>query len=265
MIDASILRIVTPDLRSSGTVALDIRASGSAKNPVLQGQVRLQNIAFATDAVPLGVEKLNGTLDIANDRLEVSSLTGQVGGGELSAGGSIIFRPKMQFNLALQGKSIRLRYPTGIRTLLDGNLAFTGTTEASTLNGRVLIDSLSFTPDFDLDKFSDQFNGTGIPSQPGFADTVKLAVQLQSKDNLSATTSQISIEGGVNLQVIGTAADPVIIGRTDLTSGELFYRNLRYQLQRGMITFNNPTETECFRDYDRRAIQSDGYAARNSQ
>ena len=36
---------------------------------------------------------------------------------------------------------------------------------------------------------------------------------------------------------------PVVIGRLDLTSGELFYRNNRYQLQRGIITFDNPTVT----------------------
>ena len=190
------------------------------------------------------MENLDGTLDIANDRIQVSSLTGQLGGGKLSAGGTIVFRPSVQFNLALQAKSIRLRYPDGLRTLLDGNLAFSGTTEASTLNGKVLIDSLSFTPDFDLAKFSDQFSGGAVPSQPGFADNIRLAIGVQSKDNLSATSSQISIEGDVNLQVIGTAANPVIIGRTDLTSGELFYRNVRYQLQRGLITFDNPTETE---------------------
>ena len=48
----------------------------------------------------------------------------------------------------------------------------------------------------------------------------------------------------MNLHVIGTAANPVITGRTDLTSGELFYRNVRYQLQRGIITFDNPNQTE---------------------
>jgi translocation and assembly module TamB len=36
----------------------------------------------------------------------------------------------------------------------------------------------------------------------------------------------------------------VITGRTDLSSGELFYRNVRYQLQRGIITFDNPNQTE---------------------
>jgi translocation and assembly module TamB len=45
------------------------------------------------------------------------------------------------------------------------------------------------------------------------------------------------------VQVTGTAANPVVIGRTDLTSGELFYRNVRYQLQRGLITFDNPNQT----------------------
>jgi translocation and assembly module TamB len=150
----------------------------------------------------------------------------------------------LQFNVALQGQSLRLRYPDGLRSSLDANLAFTGTTEASTLNGRVLIDSLSFTPDFDLAKFSDQFStGANTPTQPGIADTVKLAINVQSKQNLAATSSQVSIGGNVNLQVVGTAAEPVITGRTNLNSGELFYRNVRYQLQRGVITFDDPNET----------------------
>jgi translocation and assembly module TamB len=242
--DVRVLRIVEPDVRSSGILSLDIRTTGSANSPIVQGQVHLENVALSSPNTPLGVEKLNGTLDIDNDRVHISNFTGQVGGGQVSLGGSIAYRPNLQFNIALQGKSVRLRYPDGLRTLLESNFAFNGTTQASTLSGRVLVDDLSFTPDFDLAKFSDQFGGSTAPSQPGFADTVSLALAVQSKDNLSATSSQVSVEGLVNLQVIGTAANPVIIGRTNLTSGELFYRNVRYQLQRGIITFDNPNETE---------------------
>jgi translocation and assembly module TamB len=122
------------------------------------------------------------------------------------------YQPNLQFDVALRGKSIRLRYPEGLRALLDGNLSFTGTTQASMLSGRVLIDSLSFTPDFDLAKFGDQFGGSDAPSQPACADSVKLAIAVQTKDNLSATSSQVSIEGQANLQATGTAANPVIIG-----------------------------------------------------
>lgn len=243
-VDMKIIRIFAPDVRSSGTVALDIHAAGSPKSPSVAGQIRLQNIAVATTAVPLGVENLNGTVNIDKKHIQISEITAQVGGGQVSLGGGITYSPQLQFALALQGKSVRLLYPAGLRTMLDGNIAFSGNMQSSSLNGRVLIDSLSFTPDFDISTFSNQFGGNTLaPAQPGFADNVKLNVSVQSKENLSANSSQVSIEGSANLNVTGTAADPVITGRTELTSGELFYRGNRYQLQRGVITFADPNQT----------------------
>ena len=242
-VDVRILKIVAPDVESSGTVVLDVRSSGSASAPKVEGQLQLKDVSLNTADAPVGIENLNGTLDLTNDRLQISKMTGQVGGGQVSVGGSVLYKPSLQFNLALQGQSVRLRYPDGLRSVLDANLTFSGTTEASSLNGRVLIDSLSFTPDFDLAKISDQFSTGSAPAQPGLADTIKLAIGVQSQDSLSATSSQISIAGRVNWQVRGTAANPVITGRTTLSSGELFYRNVRYELQKGVITFDNPNET----------------------
>jgi translocation and assembly module TamB len=166
-----------------------------------------------------------------------------MGGGQVSLGGSIHYRPSIEFNLAMQGQGMRLRYPEGLRSVLGANLAFTGTTQASALTGRVLIENLSFTPDFDLASFADQLSTGTTVSQPGFADTIKLGINVQSQQNLNAVSSQISVAGQAALQVGGTAADPVITGRMTLTSGELFYRNVRYQLQRGLVTFDNPNET----------------------
>jgi translocation and assembly module TamB len=242
-VDVRILKIIAPDVESSGTVDLDLRTAGSTSNPAIQGQLKFSDVALTTSDAPVGLTKLNGTLDITNDHLQVSKLTGQVGGGDVSIGGSIAYRPGLQFNLALQAKSVRLRYPDGLRSQLDANLAFSGNTEASILNGRVLIDNLSFTSDFDLEKFANQFNTGSTISQPGFADNIQLAIAVQSQQNLNATNSQVSIEGSAALQVGGTAANPVITGRATLSSGELFYRNVRYQMQKGIVTFDNPNET----------------------
>jgi translocation and assembly module TamB len=242
-VDLRILKIVSPDVQSSGTLALDVRTSGTAAAPDVQGQLQLKNVALTTPDAPIGVDKLSGNLDISNDRVQVSNMTGVMGGGQFSVGGAITYRPSLQYNLAIQSQSVRLLYPDGLRTLLDANLALTGSTTASTLSGRVLIDNLSFTPDFDLASFSDQFSTGGTVSQPGFADTIKLAIAVQSRQNLNATSSQVSISGQAALQVGGTAANPVITGRTTLNAGELFYRNVRYQLQRGVITFDDPNET----------------------
>jgi len=80
---------------------------------------RSEAVALSTADDPVGVENLNGTVDITNDHLDVTKMVGQVGGGQVSVGGSIAYRPNMQFNLALQGNGVRLRYPDGLRSLLD--------------------------------------------------------------------------------------------------------------------------------------------------
>jgi len=242
-IDLHVIRIVAPSVSSAGSVALDVRSTMADGKPGVEGQVQLKNVAMSTADVPVGIDRLNGTLNITQDRVQLSEMTGQMGGGQVTFGGSIVYRPSLQFNLAVQSQSLRLLYPEGLRSILDTNLTFSGTTAASTLSGRVLIDGLSFTPDFDLASFSDQFSTGGTVSQPGFADTVHLQIAVQSRENLQASSAQVSLEGQAALQVGGTAANPVITGRATLTSGEVFFRNVRYQLQRGVIAFDDPNHT----------------------
>lgn len=239
-----LLRIFSSDIKSAGSVDLDVRGSGTIHKPELRGKIQIKDAAFSTSEAPVALAKVNGTLDITNQRLQITDLKGEMGGGQVSVGGSVAFSPAIAFNLALQGKSIRLLYPQGVRTVLDSNLTFTGNMQAATLSGRTLIDSLNFTPDFDLSGFASQFNGISIPpSGQSFADNIKLAIAVQSTANLAARSSTLSLEGAANLQVIGTASDPVVVGRVDVTSGELFFMSNRYQLQRGIITFDNPNVT----------------------
>jgi translocation and assembly module TamB len=79
-IDARVLRIVSPGLRSSGTASLDIRAMGTAASPEIKGQVQLKKIAVATANSPVGVDQLNGVIDLSSDRIQISNMTAEVGG-----------------------------------------------------------------------------------------------------------------------------------------------------------------------------------------
>ncbi|MBV8049540.1 MAG: translocation/assembly module TamB domain-containing protein, partial [Acidobacteriaceae bacterium] len=243
-VNLRLLNMFSSDVKSAGSLDLDVHGSGTIHKPALQGKIQIKDAALSTSSAPVGVSKLNGTLEINNQKLQINDLKGEMGGGQIALGGSVAFSPAIAFNVALQGKSIRLLYPQGVRTIFETNLAFTGNMQAAQLSGRALVDSLNFTPDFDLTTFASQFNGTSLPpSGQSFADNIKLAVAVQSTSNLAARSTALSLEGAVNLQVIGTASDPVIVGRVDLTSGELFFMNNRYQLQRGIVTFDNPNVT----------------------
>jgi translocation and assembly module TamB len=244
-IDLKLVQLLAPDVQSGGSIALDVNANGTLKNPGVNGQIRLQNASFATEQMPLGVENLNATMQVNDTGVQITHGSGKLGGGDVTLGGSVIYRPQMQMNLALSGKSVRLRYPEGMRTVFGADLTLSGNTQSSLLQGRVLIESLSFTSDFDLSSFMAQFTGTSAPpTGQSMADNLKLQIAVQSTTQLSAGTAQLGIEGSANLRIIGTASDPVVIGRADLTSGDIFFAKNQYHLERGLITFANPNQTE---------------------
>ncbi len=244
-VDMQLLRFFQPDVQSSGKLLLDVRGTGATAHPELQGQLRIQNVSLVTPDAPLGLQNLNGVLDVSNDQVNITQLTGEAGGGQISAQGVVGYRPQLRMNVALQAKSVRIRYQDAIRTVLQSDLNLVGTSESSTLNGRVLIDSLSFTPNFDLASLAGQVQ-TGPESAPneGIAQNLKLNIAVQTARDLNLSSSAVSLQGQANLRVIGTAADPVIVGRTEFTGGDIFLMNKRYQIERGIIEFSNPNRTE---------------------
>jgi translocation and assembly module TamB len=244
-IGLQLVQMFSSDLRTGGDIALNINAGGTLKSPDVNGQIRLEKVSFASEEMPLGLQNLNAVMQVTNTGVQITSGTGKLGGGDIKLGGSIIYRPQLQMNVAVSAKSVRVRYPEGVRTVFDSDLTLSGNHEASLVQGRVLIDSLSFTSDFDISSFMSQFNGTSAPPTSGsMTDNMKLQITVQSTSQLNAGTAQLGIEGNANLRVIGTASDPVIIGRADLTSGDIFFDKNQYHLEHGIITFANPNQTE---------------------
>jgi translocation and assembly module TamB len=244
--DLSLLQTMAKGMKSSGRIELALTGRGSDfRHPEMQGHVRIANAYLSTSAAPVGIEGVNGVLNISGNRVDIGSLTGAVGGGTISVLGSALYGPQPSFNLALQGNSIRVRYPEGLRSILDCNLQLNGTPANSTLNGRVVVDRLSFTQQFDLANFVGQFSGSTVASAPSALEqNMKLGVAIQSSQNLSLVNSQLSMQGAANLNLTGTLANPVILGRVNLTGGDVFFLGKRYEVQNGTIEFSNPAHTE---------------------
>jgi translocation and assembly module TamB len=241
-LDLSLLQGFTQNLKSSGRVELQINAHGTPGQPEVQGQVRVENVYLSSDSLPVGIEGINGELHVAGTRLEVSKLTGRAGGGTLSVDGFMVYGRQPSFNLRVQAKSVRVRYPEGLRSILDGGLELNGTSSNSALTGRVVIERLSFTERFDLASFGSQF--TSSTSSDAFERNMRLNVAIQTSDNLNLTSSQLSMQGAANLNLVGTLANPVVLGRVNLTGGDIFFLGKRYEVQNGSIEFANPIHTD---------------------
>jgi len=246
-VDLGIAQMFMPDITSSGQMQFDIDSKRYGPGANLNGQIKIVNANLHTVDSPVGLDHANGAINVTQTRLEISSFEGQMGGGTINATGAVAYRPGMQFHLGLSANNIRMRYPEGVRAILASNLALTGNMQESQLTGQVKIQRVSFTPDFDLSTFTSQFSGGGSSDSgtPGsFTQGMKLNIAVQSTSQMNLVSSQVSVKGDANLRVVGTAADPVILGRTNLTGGEFFLVGNRYEVQHGTIDFLNPVRTE---------------------
>ena len=244
-VNLELAQLFDPDLRSSGQIRFKIDSNGLASESDIGGQVEIADANFASADTPVGLQHGNGVLTLTKDRLNITSFTGQVGGGTLTAQGGVAYRPALQFDLGLAANNIRILYPEGMRENIDANLRLSGTTDDAQLTGSVNLADLSFTPAFDLNGFINQFSGgVSAPPSQGISQNMQLNIAVHSTSDVNLISSTLSIGGSANLQVRGTAAEPVILGRVNLNNGDIILNGNRFVLNGGTIQFVNPSETE---------------------
>jgi translocation and assembly module TamB len=242
-VNLQLAQLFEPDVRSSGEVRFNINSNG--RGPNLGGEIDIVDANFASGDLPVGLQHANGVLTLTSNRVNISKFEGTVGGGKVTASGGVAYRPAIQFDLGMAAKGIRLLYPQGLRESVDANLRFAGTTEAATLGGTVGLSDLTFTPAFDLSSFVGQFSGVSAPPAPmGFSQDIQLNLAVHSSNNVNLVSRTLSINGNANLQVRGTAGDPVILGRVILNGGDAIVNGERFVLNSGTVQFVNPSQTE---------------------
>ena len=244
-VNLHLAQVFEPDIRSSGQLEFNINSSGATNSPELGGQIEIVDASFANGDLPVGLQHGNGVLTLTKDRLNITKFQGTVGGGTLTAQGGVAYRPNLQFDVGLAANGVRVLYPQGMRETVNANLRLAGTTDNALLGGQVNLADLSFTPAFDLNSFISQFSGgVSAPPTPGLAQNIQLNLGVNSENNINLVSRTVSISGSANLRVRGTAAQPVILGRVNLSGGDIILNNDRFVLNGGTIEFVNPAETQ---------------------
>jgi translocation and assembly module TamB len=244
-VNLAIAQLFDPDLRSSGELKLNIDSHGPINSGDLGGEIDIVDANLSSFDVPAGLQHGNGVLKLTANRLNIEKLEGSVGGGTVTAAGGVAYRPRLQFNLGLAAKGVRILYPQGMREEVDTDLHLTGGFSKAILGGSVNLSELSFTQAFDLTSFMQQFSsGVQAPATHGFAQNLALNIAVHSTSNVNLVSRTLSVGGSANLQVRGSAAQPVILGRVNLTGGDIILNSNRYVLTGGTVQFVNPSETE---------------------
>src|SRR5262249_50542668 len=152
----------------------------------------------------------------------------------------------VQLNLSGQASSVRVRYPQGMSTWVNGQFAWSGTIHSSVLEGRAILARQSVSPQFDLVQalFSKKAE-KGPGTMPEMLRNMRLNVELTSAPDLRLDTlTTKNLQAEMELRIQGTVAQPVWLGRIGILDGEILFAGKRYAVNHGEITFVNPFRFE---------------------
>ncbi len=259
-VNLKLLQSFDPDLVSYGAASLNMKIGGQLSRPLINGEIDVQNAGLSYIDWPNGLSDINGRLVFNQDRLQVARLTARTGGGTLEVTGFLTYGQTIGFNLTATGRDVRLRYPPGISSQANADLRLTGTLQNALLSGDVTVTRFGVNPQFDFSSYLARAKQeTTVVNPQSLLSRMRLDVRVTSTPELQVQTSLARITGDVDLRLRGTVARPIVLGRTNIIEGDIFFNGTKYHLDRGDVMFTNPVRIEpvldielttTVRDYD---------------
>ncbi len=253
-----ILQAFSDNMRGSGRAQLTAAIDGSLSKPVVTGSATITDGRVRHFALPAALDAINGTVYFDERGVRFDDLSATLGGGHLQFGGRVGFdgyKPT-DLNVTVRGQGVRLRYPEGVRSQIDGDLVLRGTFASPTLGGTVTVQSAEWTRPFETP--GSIFDLAGGGSGAGGAGPASVASQLPLRfdlrilvpSTLRVDNNLLRLVASADLTLSGTYERPVLFGRADIERGDLTFEGRRYRVTHGTVDFTNPSRIEPFFDVE---------------
>jgi len=247
-------------VRGAGRAILSAAVNGSLDKPLFSGSATITDGRIRHFSLPNALDAINGTLQFDDRGIRLDDVTAMLGGGQVQFGGRIGFDGYLpgELNVTARGEEMHLRYPEGIRSVVDADLAITGNYATPTLGGVVTVKNAVWNRRIDapgsiFDLATRRGSTAGMPSsEPEPAQIVPLRFDLQVvvPSTLRIDNNLARMVANADLTLRGTYDRPVIFGHADIERGEVTFEGQRYRITRGTIDFTNPSKIEPFFDIE---------------
>ena len=231
---------------------VSVRLSGPNATARISGSASLKNAAISTfvGQSRLTFERLEGEVLFASNQAQIQITDGYLGGGRINATGGVLFGDALQveaFRVSVDGSGITVSLAEGFSTTGDAELEFTGNRPRGNLivqiSGYIRATRALYTQDIELASIVGGRSSGNISSGPSSL-APRFDLTIEGRDALIVRNNIADLTASVSLRLTGTTENPQISGRITANSGTLFFRNNRYDVQRGVLEFPPNTSIE---------------------
>jgi hypothetical protein len=245
------------DLRASGRAELSAAVNGPLYQPVFSGNATIASGRIRHFSLPNSLDDINGVVSFDSRGLQLDELTGTLGGGRVQFGGRIAFEGYLpgELNVSARGESMQIRYPEGVRSVVDTDLTIRGNVKAPAVEGTVNVRDATWSRRVDPTAGLFEFGGgRSAPQLAAEAKSSTVPVRLDLEIHIPATlrveNNLARLVASADLQLRGTMDRPVLLGSAEVDRGEVTFEGRRYLVTKGAIEFTNPTRIEPFFDIE---------------
>lgn len=242
------------DLTSTGELLINATVRGTFTSPDVSGRAELQKGDFHYAGFSNGLTNASAVIAFNGTRGNIQSLHAESGGGTVDATGfAAVTGGLFAFRLEAKAKEVRLRYPEGVSTVSDSDITVAGTSQRSEASGTVVVHRVAINPKSDVSAILESAVQPMKPPEAsgGVLDNMNLDVQIQTAADVAFETSVAqSIDADANLRLRGTVTNPAVLGRINITQGELVFFGNKYAINQGSVSFFNPAKIDPILNVD---------------
>ncbi len=239
--DLRALSVVTRRLRGRGAARLAMTLRGTAASPRVDGTLELVGAGLRVRGFPTGIEGLRGIVRFSERSAQLQEVSGSFGGGELEVAGSAGFDEGRLTSVDMQllGRRVALRYPEGLRSVLDMELRLFGGATRQWLSGGIDVRYALWTRRYDLASELLAASAVAAPSA-SLREGLRFDIQVRAPGTLEVDNNLATLRARAELQVTGSSDAPVMLGRAEIDRGRVYFQGNTYTIRRGTIDFTNP-------------------------
>lgn len=248
------------DLRGAGRAQLVAAIDGPLYEPLFSGSATIRDGRIRSLLLPNSLDAINGAIWFDARGLRLDDVTASMGGGRIQFGGRVDLEGYLpgELNVTARGEGMRLRYPEGVRSVVDADLSIRGNVKAPTIGGAVTVRSAVWNRRVDPTAGLLDFGGSnrrpttadGPAATPASVVPIRLDVEVSVPSTLRIENNLARLVASADLQLRGTYERPLLFGRAEVDRGEVMFEGRRYLVTHGAIEFTNPTRIEPFFDVE---------------
>ena len=249
--------------RATGPLDVDLTASGTPRHPILQGTVDLPaTVQIRPRAGVREVKLTSGRIAFSPGQVRLEKLTGEIETGQFTADGQVALDglEPGHYHLTVNGQNLPLR-ASDLVLEANTNLTLDGKGLAASVTGRVDVVRGRYLRKFELKNFIFVARPTTVAEPLArrypWLNDITLGVQATStggmevKVDAGAFATNLTLDS--DLQITGTAADPVIEGRVSADHGNITFPKAKLDVVRAVVEFNPTAGAGVHPEVDLRA------------